>query len=64
MHGYRNLMIWFGTILCLTFVAWAGIKEGTEPVGLGTVLGAIAVNSIGIVFGRGYNKSKENGGAQ
>lgn len=66
MKGYRNLLLALATLACLTWVALAGIKAGSDLIGLGTVLGAIAAAGVGSGFARGYNKKCEaaNGGIQ
>ena len=66
MRGYRNLSIAMAGLAATTFVAYAGIQYGTDPIGLATVVGAIWTGVVGVVFGRGYNKGKEalNGGIQ
>ena len=61
MRGYRNVIIILATVSLQTFVAYAGIKAGTDPVGLATVLGALSATVIGGVFGRGYQRGKTNG---
>ena len=54
--GKRNMIIGIVTVACQTFVAWAGIREGTELVGLATVIGAVGATAVGAVFGRAINK--------
>jgi hypothetical protein len=70
MNGKRNLLI--GAM----FFVWAAVQTwlvtrnmvGTEIVqmmngqGLAAMIGAGATGTVGVVFGRGYNKKQENGG--
>jgi hypothetical protein len=56
MIGWRNVLIILTTVGCQTFVAWAGISQGTEAVGLATILGAVGGTAVGGAYARGYNK--------
>ena len=59
--GYRNwslILIGIGTS---TFLAFAGIENGSDLVGLGVVIGAKDAGIAASIGFRGYNKKVENG---
>ncbi len=66
MRGFRNVTICLSGLAATAFVAYAGIVNDTDPVGLSMNVGAIWGGLVGAIYGRGYNKGKEalNGGVQ
>jgi len=51
MKGARKVIIGIAFIGGATFIAWAGIRSGSDLIGLATVIGAIAGGVFGIVWG-------------
>ncbi len=47
----RKLILGLAFLACSTFICYAGIKQGSDLVGLATVLGALAGGTFGIVWG-------------
>ena len=64
MTGYRNVAIILAAIATSTWLVHAGIAQGTDMVGLATVIGAKDAAAVGAIFGRGYYRGKENGGGK
>ena len=51
MKGLRKVIIGLAFIGAGAFIAYAGIKEHSELLGLGTVIGALAGGVFGIIYG-------------
>ena len=51
MKNYRKLILGLAFLGCTTFISSAGINQGTDLVGLATVIGAIAGGVFGLVWG-------------
>ena len=51
MKNYRKLILGLAFLACSTFVSYAGINQGSDLVGLATIIGAIAGGVFGLVWG-------------
>lgn len=51
MKGLRKVIIGLAFIAGATFISYAGIKNGSDLVGLATVIGALAGGVFGIIWG-------------
>ena len=51
MKGLRKVLIGLAFIGAGTFISYAGIRSGSDLIGLASVIGAIAAGTFGIVYG-------------
>lgn len=51
MKGSRKVIIGLVFIAAVTFVAYTGIKEKSELLGLASVIGAVSAGVFGIIYG-------------
>ena len=61
MKNYRKLILGLAFTVASTWITLAGITQGSDLVGLATVIGAIAGGVFGVVYGN--IKEHANGGA-
>lgn len=61
MKGLRKVIIGLAFIGGATFIAYTGIKSGSDLLGVGTVIGAIAGGVFGIVYGNIKENQAEKG---
>lgn len=59
MVGYRKLVLGVCYILSSTFLAYTGIRHGTDLVGVSTVIGAMGAGVFGVVWGNLQSKKVE-----
>lgn len=58
----RKFWLGIGFLACSTFIVWAGIGQGSDLVGLATVIGAQAGGILAIVWGN-VKEHQSNGKA-
>jgi len=51
IKGSRKVIIGIAFIAGSTFIAYAGIRNGSDLVGIATVIGALAGGTFGIIWG-------------
>ena len=62
MKGARKIIIGLAFLAGATFISYEGIKNGSDLLGVGTVIGAIAGGVFGIVWGNAQEHKAENSG--
>lgn len=62
MKNYRKLILGIAFLACSTFIAWAGIIQSSDLVGLATIIGAMAGGTFGLVWGNVKEHQADGGG--
>jgi len=64
MKGLRKVIIGIAFIAGGTFVAYAGIRNGSDLVGIATVIGALAGGTFGIIWGNAQEHKSQTSSNQ
>ena len=64
MKYSRKMLLGLVFLSCATFIAYAGIVNKSDLVGLATIIGAMAAGVLSIVWGNVKEHEAENGAAQ